>query len=54
MNHQDYLNEKKKRDRKLFALRKKNPTKWSFSALGEKFEISRQRAEQICKRMEEK
>ena len=50
MNYKSYIEEQKKRNKKLIALRAKDPIKWTFKALGEKFDITPQRAEQIFKR----
>ena len=50
MNYKDYIDGQKKRNKQMAALRFKNPIKWTFKALGDKFDVTPQRAEQICKK----
>jgi len=46
------LEQKARRDRLMYRLRQRNPSKWTFEALGVEFKVSRQRAEQACKKVE--
>lgn len=45
--------EKKQRNKNIYKLRKSNPEKWTFEALGQEFNISRVTAYQIYKREKE-
>ena len=47
MNYKTFLAATQKRNKELLELRSKDPKRWTWHALGLKFGITRQRAQQI-------
>ena len=46
------LNSNAKRDKKIYELRKSNPRVWSYSKIGQRYNLSKQRVYSICEKME--